>query len=122
MKYLNLDEALEGAKNGEIFGKLNDTAIYSMFNDERKQKYFTLHTLIKGVVEYYNLCKYPNHNIDILLQGWKDVIEDYIERYEKDKNTDNYFNYEYVRDYIENSNYIWDYDQWCIDELAEYVA
>ena len=48
MTHLNLEEALECAKNGE--------EIYANFDDfDIENKYFTMGMLVDGIIEYYSL-------------------------------------------------------------------
>ena len=77
MTHLNLEEALECAKNGE--------EIYANFDDfDIENKYFTMGMLVDGIIEYYSFNYKHRTNIDSNLEGWVGSIIEYVELYEKD--------------------------------------
>ena len=120
MTHLNLEEALECAKNGE--------EIYANFDDfDIENKYFTMGMLVDGIIEYYSFNYKHRTNIDSNLEGWVGSIIEYVELYEKDykewwkkindeendediddkyDKMDEYFNKEYVEEYVEETIYL----------------
>lgn len=126
MTHLNLEEALECAKNETIYADFNDYDI--------ENKYFTMDMLVDAIIENYGGC-----NIDRDVQGWIELICEYVYLYEEDykewlkkindeendediddkyDKMDEYFNKEYVEKYVKETIYI-DYEVFSEETLQE---
>lgn len=132
MTNLNLEQALECAKNGET--------IYAYFNEyDFENEYFTMDMLIDGIIEYYSFNYKHRTNIDSNLEGWVVSIIDFVKDYEEDykewwkkindeendediddeyDKMDEYFNFDYVKEYVEETIYI-DYEVFSEEKLQE---
>lgn len=129
MTHLNLEEALECAKNETIYADYKDYDI--------ENKYFTMDMLVDAIIEQY---KYPNCYVDTDVQGWVELIEDNVYLNEKDykewwkkindeendediddeyDKMDEYFTKEYVEQYLDSCGIYNEYEVFSEEELQE---
>lgn len=128
MTHLNLEEALECAKNGET--------IYADFNDyDIENKYFTMDMLVDAIIEQYKNCY-----VDTDVQGWVELIEENVYLNEKDykewwkkindeendediddeyDKMDEYFTKEYVEQYLDSCGIYNEYEVFSEETLQE---